>query len=164
MILVTAVTAERKRLFLSQLIEEQKALSCLPMGGGKPPEPDLRLFTQTFLCLISCKNKTKMFRKGLTVWLSPAGVFAPTLFSKAYGHLVCDACTDSGGNGTSNSSGPFVCRNCHYDLVSVDIQLQHLTKERKSQTIYDFDIVSCVMPCYFFLQQQNGTLFHNHVE
>lgn len=45
------------------------------------------------------------------------GVFAPTLFSKAYGSLVCDACTDStGGNGTG--IGPFVCHNCHYDLVS----------------------------------------------
>lgn len=47
MVLVTAVTAEGKRLFLSQLTEEQKALSCLPMGGGKPPEPDFQLFTQT---------------------------------------------------------------------------------------------------------------------
>lgn len=46
-----------------------------------------------------------------------AGVFAPTLFSKAYGNLVCDACTNStGGNSTS---GPFVCHNCHYDLVSI---------------------------------------------
>lgn len=47
------------------------------------------------------------------------GVFAPTLFSKAYGNLVCDACTSAtGGNGTSNASGPFVCQNCHYDLVT----------------------------------------------
>lgn len=30
---------------------------------------------------------------------------------------MCDACTDStGGNGTG--IGPFVCHNCHYDLVS----------------------------------------------
>lgn len=29
---------------------------------------------------------------------------------------MCDACTDStGGNGTG--VGPFICRNCHYDLV-----------------------------------------------
>lgn len=48
MVLVTAVTAEGKRLFLSQLIGEQKALSCRPMGGGKPPEPVFQLFTQTF--------------------------------------------------------------------------------------------------------------------
>lgn len=50
--------------------------------------------------------------------LALTGVFAPTLFSKAYGNLVCDACTNTaGGNGTSNASGPFVCHSCHYDLV-----------------------------------------------
>lgn len=48
-------------------------------------------------------------------WLT--GVFAPTLFSKAYGSLVCEACTNSTG-GNSTGSGPFVCHNCHYDLVS----------------------------------------------
>ncbi|XP_034542634.1 putative cation exchanger C521.04c [Notolabrus celidotus] len=48
------------------------------------------------------------------LFISVGGVFAPTLFSKAYGNLVCDACTNS--NGTRNSSGPFVCHNCHYDL------------------------------------------------
>lgn len=62
------------------------------------------------------------------LWL--AGVFAPTLFSKAYGSLVCDACTDStGGNGTG--MGPFICRNCHYDLVS-----EHKTNLRFSQSYY----------------------------
>ncbi|XP_026166999.1 putative cation exchanger C521.04c isoform X2 [Mastacembelus armatus] len=51
------------------------------------------------------------------LFISVGGVFAPTLFSKAYGNLVCDACTNSiGGNSTSNSSGPFICYNCHYDL------------------------------------------------
>lgn len=102
------------------------------------------------VCADFTKIITKIFCTGLTVWLSPAGVFAPTLFSKAYGHLVCDACTDSSGNSTSNSSGPFVCRNCHYDLVSVDIQ-----KERKIQTIYG--IVSCVMQYYFF---SNSKMVH----
>ncbi|XP_053174518.1 uncharacterized protein LOC128358308 [Scomber japonicus] len=47
------------------------------------------------------------------LFISVGGVFAPTLFSKAYGNLVCDACTNSTGG---NSSGPFVCHNCHYDL------------------------------------------------
>lgn len=52
--------------------------------------------------------------------LSLAGVFAPTLFSKAYGNLVCDACTNStGSNSTGNSSGPFICHNCHYDVVGI---------------------------------------------
>lgn len=47
------------------------------------------------------------------LFISVGGVFAPTLFSKAYGNLVCDACTNST---PGNSSGPFVCHNCHYDL------------------------------------------------
>uniref|UniRef100_A0A1A7WZP1 Cation exchanger C521.04c n=1 Tax=Iconisemion striatum TaxID=60296 RepID=A0A1A7WZP1_9TELE len=50
------------------------------------------------------------------LFISVGGVFAPTLFSKAYGNLVCDACTNT--NATSNSSGSFVCHNCHYDLVN----------------------------------------------
>uniref|UniRef100_A0A3Q0RAT8 Cation/H+ exchanger protein 2 n=1 Tax=Amphilophus citrinellus TaxID=61819 RepID=A0A3Q0RAT8_AMPCI len=54
------------------------------------------------------------------LFISIGGVFAPTLFSKAYGNLVCDSCTNSTRpNSTSNSSGPFVCHSCHYDLVSV---------------------------------------------
>lgn len=44
------------------------------------------------------------------LFISIGGVFTPTLFSKAYGNLVCDACT------SVNNSGPFVCHNCHYDL------------------------------------------------
>uniref|UniRef100_A0A672YUJ2 Putative cation exchanger C521.04c n=1 Tax=Sphaeramia orbicularis TaxID=375764 RepID=A0A672YUJ2_9TELE len=39
------------------------------------------------------------------LFISVGGVFAPTLFSKAYGSLVCDACTNSAGG---NSSGPLV--------------------------------------------------------
>ncbi|XP_019934782.2 uncharacterized protein [Paralichthys olivaceus] len=51
------------------------------------------------------------------LFISIGGVFAPTLFSKAYGNLVCEGCTNSSGqNASSNSSGPFVCHNCHYDL------------------------------------------------
>ena len=44
--------------------------------------------------------------------MGPAGVFAPTLFSKAYGNLVCDTCTTSAG-----CNATFTCHNCHYDLV-----------------------------------------------
>lgn len=43
----------------------------------------------------------------------PLGVFAPTLFSKAYGRLVCEDCSITSGNLTV----PFSCKNCHYDLV-----------------------------------------------
>lgn len=85
-------------------------------------DPALSIFTLCFwppklkrTAILSYQNaKNWMFS------LSLSGVFAPTLFSKAYGSLVCDSCTNSaGGNGTSNSSGQFVCHNCHYDVVSV---------------------------------------------
>uniref|UniRef100_UPI003AAE55FD uncharacterized protein n=1 Tax=Centroberyx gerrardi TaxID=166262 RepID=UPI003AAE55FD len=61
------------------------------------------------------------------LFISVGGVFAPTLFSKAYGSLVCDACTNStGANGTSNSSGPFVCHHCHYDLNNSTLFHSHV--------------------------------------
>lgn len=44
----------------------------------------------------------------------PAGVFAPTLFSKVYGKLVCGECH----NVTQNPLGHYLCHNCHFDLVS----------------------------------------------
>lgn len=45
--------------------------------------------------------------------ISSAGVFAPTLFSKTFGNLVCESCTNIPGN----ASVPFICRDCHYDSV-----------------------------------------------
>ncbi|KAL6106936.1 uncharacterized protein ACO6RY_10686 [Pungitius sinensis] len=59
------------------------------------------------------------------LFISVGGVFAPTLFSKAYGNLVCDACTNSpGGNGTNSSL--FVCHNCHYDLSNGTLFHNHV--------------------------------------
>uniref|UniRef100_A0A3Q3G3D5 Cation/H+ exchanger protein 2 n=1 Tax=Labrus bergylta TaxID=56723 RepID=A0A3Q3G3D5_9LABR len=79
---------------------------CMIIGG-------LRHSEQTF-------NSRSTGVSSALLFISVGGVFAPTLFSKAYGNLVCDACTNSsGGNGTSNSSGPFICHNCHYDLVII---------------------------------------------
>ncbi|XP_070687318.1 uncharacterized protein [Pempheris klunzingeri] len=76
---------------------------CMIIGG-------LRHSEQTF-------NSRSTGVSSALLFISVGGVFAPTLFSKAYGSLVCDACTNStGGNGTSNSSGPFICHHCHYDL------------------------------------------------
>ncbi|NXP92176.1 VNX1 protein, partial [Passerina amoena] len=43
----------------------------------------------------------------------PAGVFAPTLFSKVYGKLVCGECH----NVTQNPLGHYLCHNCHFDLM-----------------------------------------------
>ncbi|NXF13804.1 VNX1 protein, partial [Smithornis capensis] len=47
------------------------------------------------------------------VSLHPTGVFAPTLFSKVYGKLVCGECH----NVTQNPLGHYLCHNCHFDLV-----------------------------------------------
>ncbi|NXK09750.1 VNX1 protein, partial [Herpetotheres cachinnans] len=43
----------------------------------------------------------------------PAGVFAPTLFSKVYGKLICGECH----NITQNPLGHYLCHNCHFDLM-----------------------------------------------
>ncbi|XP_062339500.1 cation/H+ exchanger protein 1 isoform X1 [Osmerus eperlanus] len=46
------------------------------------------------------------------LFISIGGVFAPTLFSKAYGNLVCERCNNTPGNIT----GPFMCQDCHYEV------------------------------------------------
>ncbi|XP_061578088.1 uncharacterized protein LOC133444366 [Cololabis saira] len=56
------------------------------------------------------------------LFISVGGVFAPTLFSKAYGNLVCDVCTNSTGNGSSM----FECHNCHYDLKNNTLFHNHV--------------------------------------
>uniref|UniRef100_A0A8C5FAU0 Cation/H+ exchanger protein 1 n=1 Tax=Gadus morhua TaxID=8049 RepID=A0A8C5FAU0_GADMO len=47
------------------------------------------------------------------LFISVGGVFAPTLFTKAFGSLVCEGCTNVPGNG----SAPFICKDCYYDFV-----------------------------------------------
>ncbi|XP_041852116.1 putative cation exchanger C521.04c isoform X2 [Melanotaenia boesemani] len=90
------------------------------------------------------------------LFISVGGVFAPTLFSKAYGNLVCDACTNStGGNGTANSSGPFVCHNCHYDLSNGTLFKNHV-----EPLVYS---VSILLPVAYII----GLIFtlktHSHI-
>ncbi|XP_069558105.1 uncharacterized protein cax2 isoform X1 [Brachyistius frenatus] len=90
------------------------------------------------------------------LFVSIGGVFAPTMFSKAYGNLVCDACTNStGGNGTSNSTGPFVCHNCHYDLNNGTLFQNHV-----QPLVYT---VSALLPVAYII----GLLFtlktHSHI-
>ncbi|XP_068587490.1 cation/H+ exchanger protein 1 isoform X3 [Cebidichthys violaceus] len=53
------------------------------------------------------------------LFISVGGVFAPTIFSKAFGNLVCESCTNLPGNG----SVPFVCKDCHYDTSQAVPQL-----------------------------------------
>ncbi|XP_054844987.1 uncharacterized protein LOC129336045 [Eublepharis macularius] len=47
------------------------------------------------------------------LFLSVGGVFAPTLFSKVYGRLVCGECQ----NITQEAAGHYVCQSCHFDLM-----------------------------------------------
>ncbi|PWA18287.1 hypothetical protein CCH79_00017809, partial [Gambusia affinis] len=47
------------------------------------------------------------------LFISIGGVFAPTLFSKTFGNLVCENCSSAPGNGTV----PFTCKDCHYEMV-----------------------------------------------
>uniref|UniRef100_A0A4W6E6W7 Cation/H+ exchanger protein 2 n=1 Tax=Lates calcarifer TaxID=8187 RepID=A0A4W6E6W7_LATCA len=86
------------------------------------------------------------------LFISVGGVFAPTLFSKAYGNLVCDACTNSTGG---NSSGPFVCHNCHYDLNNGSLFHSHV-----EPLVYT---VSALLPVAYFI----GLIFtlktHSHI-
>ncbi|XP_042191323.1 cation/H+ exchanger protein 1 isoform X3 [Callorhinchus milii] len=66
-----------------------------------------------------CKHQEQRFNSrsaGISsalLFISVGGVFAPTLFSKTYGSLVCQDC-----NSTSpNESAPFECVNCHYNVI-----------------------------------------------
>ncbi|KAM7414359.1 hypothetical protein PAMA_019261 [Pampus argenteus] len=86
------------------------------------------------------------------LFISVGGVFAPTLFSKAYGNLVCDACTSSTGR---NSSGPLVCHNCHYDLNNSTLFRSHV-----EPLVYT---VSALLPVAYII----GLIFtlktHSHI-
>ncbi|RVE71998.1 hypothetical protein OJAV_G00057320 [Oryzias javanicus] len=82
------------------------------------------------------------------LFISVGGVFAPTLFSKAYGNLVCDSCTNS-------SSGLFVCHNCHYDLKNSTLFHSHV-----EPLVYS---VSALLPVAYII----GLIFtlktHSHI-
>ncbi|XP_069485705.1 uncharacterized protein [Ambystoma mexicanum] len=47
------------------------------------------------------------------LFISVGGVFAPTLFSKVYGRLVCGDCV----NVTQNSTAQYLCQNCQLEVV-----------------------------------------------
>ncbi|XP_054631687.1 uncharacterized protein LOC129181056 isoform X2 [Dunckerocampus dactyliophorus] len=87
------------------------------------------------------------------LFISVGGVFAPTLFSKAYGNFVCDVCTS--GNITSNSSGPFVCHGCHYEVNNGTLFHNHV-----EPLVYS---VSVLLPVAYII----GLIFtlktHSHI-
>uniref|UniRef100_A0AAR2LEA0 Cation/H+ exchanger protein 2 n=1 Tax=Pygocentrus nattereri TaxID=42514 RepID=A0AAR2LEA0_PYGNA len=89
------------------------------------------------------------------LFISIGGVFAPTLFSKACGNLVCEDCTNS--SGTNSSNGSFNCKNCHYDLSENNYSLFHSHIEPLVYT------VSVLLPASYII----GLLFtlktHSHI-
>ncbi|XP_065145763.1 cation/H+ exchanger protein 1 [Paramisgurnus dabryanus] len=72
------------------------------------------------ICMIigGCKHREQRFNSrsagvsSALLFISVGGVFAPTLFSKAYGNFICEGCSNS----PNNTNKPFICNNCHYDL------------------------------------------------
>lgn len=88
------------------------------------------------------------------LFISIGGVFAPTLFSKAYGNLVCEDCTNSTG---TNSSGSFMCKNCHYDLSENNYSLFHSHIEPLVYTISILLPVSYIIGLIFTLKT------HSHI-
>ncbi|XP_038607913.1 low affinity vacuolar monovalent cation/H(+) antiporter-like [Tachyglossus aculeatus] len=72
---------------------------CMVIGGIRHPE-------QRF-------NSRSAGVSSALLFLSVGGVFAPTLFSKVYGRLICDECH----NVTRNPPGHYLCQTCHLDLM-----------------------------------------------
>ncbi|KAI3366756.1 hypothetical protein L3Q82_009418, partial [Scortum barcoo] len=87
------------------------------------------------------------------LFISIGGVFAPTLFSKIFGNLVCESCTIIPGN----SSVPFVCKDCHYDTSQTD---PHLILSQIEALVYT---VSVLLPTAYLI----GLIFtlktHSHI-
>ncbi|XP_070785233.1 cation/H+ exchanger protein 1 [Enoplosus armatus] len=87
------------------------------------------------------------------LFISIGGVFAPTLFSKTFGNLVCESCTNIPGN----ASVPFICKDCHYDTSQTD---PHLILSKIEALVYT---ISVLLPAAYLI----GLIFtlktHSHI-
>nr|XP_020858032.1 putative cation exchanger C521.04c [Phascolarctos cinereus] len=72
---------------------------CMVIGGLHHPE-------QRF-------NNRSVGVSSALLFLSVGGVFAPTLFSKVYGRLICVECQ----NITQDLSGSYLCHSCRFGLM-----------------------------------------------
>ncbi|XP_078009857.1 LOW QUALITY PROTEIN: uncharacterized protein LOC110219212 [Phascolarctos cinereus] len=79
-------------------VQEIKGL-CMVIGGLHHPE-------QRF-------NNRSVGVSSALLFLSVGGVFAPTLFSKVYGRLICVECQ----NITQDLSGSYLCHSCRFGLM-----------------------------------------------
>ncbi|KAM3587719.1 uncharacterized protein V6R79_012680 [Siganus canaliculatus] len=87
------------------------------------------------------------------LFISIGGVFAPTLFSKTFGNLVCESCSNVPGN----ASVPFICKDCHYDTSQTD---PHLILSQIEPLVYT---ISVLLPAAYLI----GLIFtlktHSHI-
>ncbi|KAK7895352.1 hypothetical protein WMY93_020677 [Mugilogobius chulae] len=87
------------------------------------------------------------------LFISIGGVFAPTLFSKTFGNLVCESCTSVPGN----TSVPFICKDCHYDSSQTD---PHLILSHIEPLVYT---IAVLLPAAYLI----GLIFtlktHSHI-
>ncbi|XP_057711511.1 cation/H+ exchanger protein 1 isoform X2 [Corythoichthys intestinalis] len=87
------------------------------------------------------------------LFISVGGIFAPTLFSKTFGSLVCESCTNVPGN----ASVPFVCKDCHYDMSKTDPQLIIMHIEPLVYTI------SVLLPAAYLIGLVFTLKTHSHI-
>uniref|UniRef100_A0A4W3IJY2 Cation/H+ exchanger protein 2 n=1 Tax=Callorhinchus milii TaxID=7868 RepID=A0A4W3IJY2_CALMI len=104
-----------------------------------------------------CKHQEQRFNSrsaGISsalLFISVGGVFAPTLFSKTYGSLVCQDC-----NSTSpNESAPFECVNCHYNILNGTLFESHI-----QPLIYT---VSILLPASYLIGLIFALKTHTHI-
>ncbi|KAG8005627.1 Low affinity vacuolar monovalent cation/H(+) antiporter [Nibea albiflora] len=87
------------------------------------------------------------------LFISVGGVFAPTLFSKTFGNLMCDSCTSIPGN----SSEPFICKDCHYDTTQTD---PHLLLSQIEPLVYT---ISVLLPAAYLIGLVFTLKTHSHI-
>ncbi|XP_024861431.1 cation/H+ exchanger protein 1 isoform X2 [Kryptolebias marmoratus] len=87
------------------------------------------------------------------LFISIGGVFAPTLFSKIFGNLVCESCSYVPGNATT----PFICKDCHYYTSQAD---PYLILSNIEPLVYT---ISVLLPASYLI----GLIFtlktHSHI-
>nr|XP_032636817.1 putative cation exchanger C521.04c isoform X2 [Chelonoidis abingdonii] len=87
------------------------------------------------------------------LFLSVGGVFAPTLFSKVYGRLVCGECQ----NITQSPEGHYLCQNCHFDLMENNGTLYY---KHVQPLVYT---VSLVLPAAYIIGLFFTLKTHSHI-
>ncbi|XP_077196510.1 uncharacterized protein LOC143838670 [Paroedura picta] len=112
---------------------------CMVIGGTRHQE-------QTF-------NSRSAGVSSALLFLSVGGVFAPTLFSKVYGLLVCADCQ----NVTHESAGHYLCQNCHYDSMENNGTLYY---SHVQPLVYT---VSILLPVAYFIGLMFTLKTHCHI-